>query len=50
MGINTVICSENQKSEFYAPVRTSKYEREIPALPVYRSTTVQMLMAGTFFF
>lgn len=37
---------ENHRSEFWAPVRTSKYEREIPALPIYRSTTVQMLMAG----
>ncbi len=40
------IITENRKDEFYAPVRTSKYEREIPALPVYRSTAVQMLMAG----
>jgi hypothetical protein len=32
--------------EFNAPVRTTKYPREIPPLPWYRSTLPQMAMAG----
>ena len=34
------------RSEFYAPCRTNKYPREIPALPWYRSAVPQMIMAG----
>jgi len=40
------IAGKNNKSEFYAPCRTNKYPREIPALPWYRKTVPQMCMAG----
>lgn len=40
------IAGKNNKSEFYAPCRTNKYPREIPALPWYRNTIPQMCMAG----
>jgi hypothetical protein len=40
------IAGKNGKREFHAPVRTSKYPREIPPLPWYRSTVPQMCMAG----
>ncbi|KAG4941928.1 hypothetical protein JHK87_045799 [Glycine soja] len=36
----------NSKAEFQAPVRTTKYPREIPPLPWYRGTIPQMAMAG----
>ena len=32
--------------DFNAPVRTTKYPREIPPLPWYRKAPAQMLMAG----
>ncbi|KAE8710116.1 Transmembrane 9 superfamily member 2 [Hibiscus syriacus] len=34
------------KAEFQAPCRTTKYPREIPPLPWYRSAIPQMAMAG----
>lgn len=34
------------QSEFNAPVRTTKYPREVPPLPWYRRAVPQMLMAG----
>ncbi|PSS36629.1 Transmembrane 9 superfamily member 3 like [Actinidia chinensis var. chinensis] len=37
---------KNSKAEFQAPVRTTKYPREIPPLPWYRGTLPQMAMAG----
>ncbi|XP_078444852.1 endomembrane protein 70 protein family [Wolffia australiana] len=40
------IAGKNSKTEFQAPVRTTKYPREIPQLPWYRSTVPQMAMAG----
>merc|ERR1711966_440148 len=40
------IAGKNSKSEFNAPCRTTKYPREIPQLPWYRSTVPQMVMAG----
>lgn len=40
------IAGKNGRREFYAPVRTSKYPREVPPLPWYRSTVPQMAMAG----
>lgn len=40
------IAGKNGTAEFYAPVRTSKYPREVPPLPWYRSTVPQMAMAG----
>lgn len=40
------IAGKNSKTEFQAPVRTTKYPREIPPLPWYRSTLPQMAMAG----
>eukprot|EP01025_Chloroclados_australasicus_P021661 TRINITY_DN2271_c0_g1_i1.p1 TRINITY_DN2271_c0_g1~~TRINITY_DN2271_c0_g1_i1.p1 ORF type:complete len:602 (-),score=61.60 TRINITY_DN2271_c0_g1_i1:553-2358(-) len=40
------IAGKNIKHEFYAPVRTNKYPREIPTLPWYRGTLPQMVMAG----
>ncbi|CAA6664728.1 unnamed protein product [Spirodela intermedia] len=40
------IAGKNSKTEFQAPVRTTKYPREIPQLPWYRSTIPQMAMAG----
>ena len=40
------IAGKNAKSEFNAPVRTTKYPREIPALPWYRSTIPQMCLAS----
>eukprot|EP00243_Klebsormidium_subtile_P001828 TRINITY_DN1341_c0_g1_i1.p1 TRINITY_DN1341_c0_g1~~TRINITY_DN1341_c0_g1_i1.p1 ORF type:complete len:603 (-),score=198.88 TRINITY_DN1341_c0_g1_i1:363-2171(-) len=40
------IAGKNNKAEFNAPVRTTKYPREIPPLPWYRSTVPQMAMAG----
>ena len=40
------IAGKNGKREFHAPVRTSKYPREIPPLPWYRGTVPQMCMAG----
>uniref|UniRef100_A0A7N0TGI7 Transmembrane 9 superfamily member n=1 Tax=Kalanchoe fedtschenkoi TaxID=63787 RepID=A0A7N0TGI7_KALFE len=40
------IAGKNSKTEFQAPVRTTKYPREIPPLPWYRGTLPQMAMAG----
>ncbi|XP_002963357.2 transmembrane 9 superfamily member 2 [Selaginella moellendorffii] len=40
------IAGKNNKNEFYAPCRTKKFPREIPALPWYRKTIPQMCMAG----
>nr|POE91371.1 transmembrane 9 superfamily member 3 [Quercus suber] len=40
------IAGKNIKAEFQAPCRTTKYPREIPPLPCYRSTLPQMAMAG----
>ncbi|XP_074579736.1 transmembrane 9 superfamily member 3-like [Curcuma longa] len=40
------IAGKNSKTEFQAPVRTTKYPREIPELPWYRHTAPQMIMAG----
>jgi hypothetical protein len=40
------IAGKNSKAEFQAPVRTTKYPREIPQLPWYRKTLPQMAMAG----
>jgi len=40
------IAGKNAKGEFNAPCRTTKYPREIPQLPWYRSTVPQMVMAG----
>ncbi|GBG91531.1 hypothetical protein CBR_g52565 [Chara braunii] len=40
------IAGKNNKSEFSAPCRTTKYPREIPSLPWYRQTIPQMVMAG----
>ncbi|KAL7192709.1 hypothetical protein ACSBR2_024512 [Camellia fascicularis] len=40
------IAGKNSKAEFQAPVRTTKYPREIPPLPWYRGTLAQMAMAG----
>ncbi|KAK6921583.1 Nonaspanin (TM9SF) [Dillenia turbinata] len=40
------IAGKNSKAEFQAPCRTTKYPREIPPLPWYRSTIPQMAMAG----
>lgn len=36
------IAGKNNKSEFYAPCRTNKYPREIPALPWYRQAVPQV--------
>ncbi|XP_047330739.1 transmembrane 9 superfamily member 3-like [Impatiens glandulifera] len=40
------IAGKNSNVEFQAPCRTTKYPREIPELPWYRSTIPQMAMAG----
>lgn len=40
------IAGKNATTEFYAPCRTNKYPREVPALPWYRSMVPQMCMAG----
>ncbi|GAB4827283.1 Cellular adhesion and filamentous growth protein [Ancistrocladus abbreviatus] len=40
------IAGKNSKAEFQAPCRTTKYPREIPLLPWYRRTVLQMAMAG----
>ena len=40
------IAAKNSKSEFNAPCRTSKFPRDIPPLPWYRTAFPQMLMAG----
>eukprot|EP00270_Netrium_digitus_P006730 TRINITY_DN1940_c0_g1_i2.p1 TRINITY_DN1940_c0_g1~~TRINITY_DN1940_c0_g1_i2.p1 ORF type:complete len:647 (-),score=171.95 TRINITY_DN1940_c0_g1_i2:358-2208(-) len=40
------IAGKKNRSEFYAPCRTNKYPREIPALPWYRRAIPQMCMAG----
>lgn len=40
------IAGKNSKVEFQAPCRTTKYPREIPLLPWYRTTAPQMVMAG----
>ncbi|CAM6116820.1 unnamed protein product [Calypogeia fissa] len=40
------IAGKNSKAEFQAPCRTTKYPREVPALPWYRRTLPQMAMAG----
>ncbi|XP_010554368.1 PREDICTED: transmembrane 9 superfamily member 2 [Tarenaya hassleriana] len=40
------IAGKNSKTEFQAPCRTTKYPREIPLLPWYRSAIPQMAMAG----
>ena len=38
--------NRDSSAEFDAPCRTNKYEREIPALPWYRTTIPQMIIAG----
>ncbi|KAF5946620.1 hypothetical protein HYC85_016848 [Camellia sinensis] len=38
------IAGKNNKVEFQAPVRTTKYPREIPPLPSYRGALPQMAM------
>ncbi|CAK0754796.1 Transmembrane 9 super member 4 [Coccomyxa viridis] len=40
------IAGKNSKADFNAPVRTTKYPREVPPLPWYRKAPAQMLMAG----
>ncbi|XP_064972217.1 transmembrane 9 superfamily member 2 [Musa acuminata AAA Group] len=40
------IAGKNSQTEFHAPCRTTKYPREIPQLPWYRSAIPQMMMAG----
>eukprot|EP00892_Ulva_mutabilis_P005551 jgi/Ulvmu1/3368/UM156_0025.1 len=40
------IMAKNAKVSFDPPCRTTKYPREIPALPWYRKTIPQMLFAG----
>eukprot|EP00958_Prasinococcus_capsulatus_P021372 scaffold2900_cov330-Prasinococcus_capsulatus_cf.AAC.5 len=40
------IGGKNIKTDFYAPVRTTKFPREIPELPWYRDTLPQICMAG----
>lgn len=40
------IAAKNSKTEFNAPCRTSKFPRDVPPLPWYRTTFPQMLMAG----
>ena len=40
------IMGKESKEEFSAPCRTTKYPREIPELPWYRSTFPQMMIAG----
>lgn len=40
------VVGKNARSEFHAPVRTSKHVREVPSLPWYRGAGPQMLMAG----
>lgn len=40
------IMGKDSGQDFYAPCRTTKYPREIPVLPWYRSTGPQMLIAG----
>ena len=40
------IAGKNAKAEFNAPVRTTKYPRDIPALPWYRATIPQMCIAS----
>lgn len=40
------IAGKNSRSEFQAPCRTTKYPRDIPQLPWYRTTLAQMAMAG----
>ena len=40
------VAGKNNKSEFQAPCRTTKFPREIPQLPWYRGTIPQMAMAG----
>mmetsp|Transcript_1699 Transcript_1699/g.4580 ORF Transcript_1699/g.4580 Transcript_1699/m.4580 type:complete len:587 (-) Transcript_1699:241-2001(-) len=40
------IAAKNSKAEFNAPCRTTKLPRDIPPLPWYRTTFMQMLMAG----
>ncbi|XP_049348578.1 transmembrane 9 superfamily member 2-like isoform X2 [Solanum verrucosum] len=40
------IAAKNSRTGFQAPCRTTKYPREIPVLPWYRSTIPQMAMTG----
>lgn len=40
------VLGKNTRADFAAPCRTNKYPREVPDLPWYRSTPVQMFMAG----
>ncbi|XP_065013194.1 transmembrane 9 superfamily member 2-like [Musa acuminata AAA Group] len=40
------IAGKNNKAEFQAPCRTTKFPREIPPLPWFRRTIPQMVMAG----
>ncbi|CAL9054776.1 transmembrane 9 superfamily member 3 [Musa acuminata AAA Group] len=40
------IAGKNNKTEFQAPCRTTKFPREIPPLPWFRRTIPQMAMAG----
>jgi len=40
------IVGKNTKTDFNAPTRTTKYPREIPELPWYRSTIPQMCVAS----
>ncbi|KAL9457068.1 hypothetical protein AB3S75_006162 [Citrus x aurantiifolia] len=39
------IAGKNSKTEFQTPCRTTKYPREIPSLPWYKSAIPQMAMA-----
>jgi hypothetical protein len=40
------IAGKNRTGDFHAPCRTTKYPREIPPLPWYRTSVPQMLCAG----
>lgn len=40
------INAKNSKADFNAPCRTTKFPRDVPPLPWYRTTFPQMVMAG----
>lgn len=40
------VAGKNSKTSFQSPCRTTKYPREIPVLPWYRSTIPQMAITG----
>ncbi|KAI8467030.1 MAG: EMP/nonaspanin domain family protein [Monoraphidium minutum] len=40
------IWGKNSRGEYNAPCRTTKFPREVPALPWYRQTAAQTVMAG----